>query len=81
LEVIRGLHGACLVLLDLQMPVMTGEQLLEALKSEPSAVRNVPVVVISARNEPPQSRVQAFLRKPIDIEKLLEIVSKLTFKS
>ena len=74
LDLIRKLRGNCLVLLDLQMPVITGEQLLDALKAEVTELRSVPVVVLSARREPPHVPVSGFLRKPIDLDALLKLV-------
>ena len=40
----------CVILLDLMMPVMNGWEFRQALRSEP-ALRDVPVVVVSAVNE------------------------------
>lgn len=76
LEAIRARNGKCFVLLDLQMPVMTGEQLLEALANEPTAaIRNAPVLVLSARAEPLTGHsIVDFMRKPINLDRLLEHV-------
>lgn len=79
LELIRQLGGECMVLLDLQMPEMTGEEMLDALARErTSAVRDVPVLVLSARAEGLRhERILGFLRKPIDLDQLLRwIVEK-----
>src|ERR1700682_3707878 len=59
LESIRALRGRCLVLLDLQMPVMTGEELLDSLARDPDpAVRAVDILVLTAR-------VEGLLRKEV----------------
>jgi FixJ family two-component response regulator len=59
---------ACLIL-DAQMPGMTGCELLAALKA---AGRMLPVIIITAYNEEPtpervqQAGIVAYLRKPFD---------------
>lgn len=70
-------HGdkPCLILLDLMMPVMNGWEFSQELEHDPD-LRDVPVVVVSAatgeivRNTP----AAAFLPKPIDMDKLLDVV-------
>ncbi len=66
-----------LVVLDLMMPVMNGWEFRAAQIAEPSWA-TIPVVVISADASAPERvaalGVEAFLRKPIDLERLLEIV-------
>lgn len=73
LAVIRELKGSCLVLLDLQMPVMTGEQLLDALQQEGDpAIRATPVLVLTARTEGlSRPDIVGLIRKPIDLDPLL----------
>ncbi len=67
----------CVILLDLMMPVMNGWEFRQALQSEP-ALHDVPVVVVSAVNEElaRQAGVTAYLPKPIDIDRMLDIVAK-----
>lgn len=73
LEAIREVGGKCVVLLDLQMPEMSGEDLIEALRNERDpAVRAVPILVLSARVEAVRPEgVLGFIRKPVDLERLL----------
>jgi CheY-like chemotaxis protein len=70
-------HGPALILLDLMMPIMNGWQFRQAQLADP-AIAGVPVVVISAdasvRDKAASLGATAFLRKPIDLDKLLEIV-------
>jgi chemosensory pili system protein ChpA (sensor histidine kinase/response regulator) len=82
LEALQELHEAkpyglpFLVLLDLQMPVMSGQEFLKALRAEPAKeLSQLSVVVLSAgKVELGNLKVQDRLSKPIDVEKLLEIV-------
>jgi CheY-like chemotaxis protein len=66
-----------LILLDLMMPVMDGWEFRRAQRRDPK-VANVPVIVLSALD---QSRVGdvgevAFLKKPLDFDRLLDLVRK-----
>jgi CheY-like chemotaxis protein len=73
LTLIREMDGKCLVLLDLQMPVLTGEQLLDMLQHDPDLrFSNVPVLVMTARAEPLRRPIEGFIRKPIDLDFLLK---------
>jgi len=62
-----------LVIMDLSMPVMTGWQLLDAIH-EKKLLPGVPIIVLSADNQPPSADV-CFLQKPIGAEHLLEAIS------
>ncbi len=65
------------ILLDLMMPVMNGWQFMEAKKALPPNLQAVPVAVISAYSERAQELpCQAILKKPIDLDVLLEMVEK-----
>jgi two-component system response regulator CpxR len=59
----------CLVILDLLMPVMSGQELLEAMRKEPSLAA-VPVVISTSTPDraPPGVPVIA---KPIDINRVV----------
>lgn len=76
LEQIRALNGHCFVLLDLQMPVMSGEELLESLHADPNEeIRKVPVVVLTARAASfTHERIVGFIKKPVDIDELLTVI-------
>lgn len=66
------------ILLDYLMPEMKGDAFLEALER---AGIDVPVMVLSAMNESrldvPVRRVRAMIRKPFDLEKLLDELQRL----
>ena len=65
-----------LILLDLMMPIMSGWELLARLRAEPS-LRSIPVVVLSAAGELGDvSHAAEVLRKPLDLDCLLDIVER-----
>ena len=72
LEFILSYGGNCVVLLDLQMPLMTGQELLEILsKDENPAIRSAPVLVMTAKNENfEHPGIIGTLRKPFDLDHL-----------
>lgn len=86
----RGYHGLDLVhryrpdvvLLDLHLPDLKGEDVLRRLKQDPSTA-DIPVVIISADTSRLAARrlgtagVADVLTKPIDASRLLEIVKRL----
>jgi PAS domain S-box-containing protein len=65
------------VLLNLHLPDMTGEEMLRRLREDPET-RAIPVVVLSADARPRhvdkllESGVAAYLTKPVDLKALLE---------
>jgi signal transduction histidine kinase/CheY-like chemotaxis protein len=68
-----------LILLDLHLPDMSGEQVLAAVRSD-AELASTPVVVVSADASPAQARrllatgADGYLTKPFDIEQLLDAV-------
>jgi len=79
LKVIRELKGHCVVLLDLQMPVMSGQEMLRALEGDPDIeVQNVPVLIITAGHEVTGQRRER-LNKPINLKDLLKKITGLSF--
>jgi len=74
-------HEPDLILLDLHLPDMSGQQILNQLKRS-AITRNIPVVVISADATP--SRIQqllnqgavAYLTKPLNVVDFLQILDK-----
>jgi CheY-like chemotaxis protein len=65
------------VVLDLMMPGLSGPDLVARLRSSAGS-ESVPVVALSAGTvgEPPEG-VQAFLRKPFELDRLVETVDDL----
>ncbi|HVS68723.1 MAG TPA: ATP-binding protein [Mycobacteriales bacterium] len=82
LEIARS-TAISLVLLDVHLPDLTGEQVLRAMRDHP-ATAEVPIVVVSAdATEGQISRLlaagaTAYLTKPIEISELLDIVASTT---
>jgi CheY-like chemotaxis protein len=63
-----------LVLLDLMMPVMSGWEFLER-RNKDASLQNVPVLVLSAvPGKPSIPGALAFLKKPIDLTRLMDYV-------
>jgi PAS domain S-box-containing protein len=72
-------HQPDLILLDLDLPDMPGEEVLRRLQAEPTTA-GVPVVILSADARPgPIARLleegaRAFLTKPLDVRELLAVM-------
>ena len=72
-------HDPRLLLLDLNLPDMSGQEVLRRLRAEPRTA-NVPVVIHSADARPSLIQelldrgVRAFLPKPLDVRELLGLV-------
>jgi two-component system, chemotaxis family, chemotaxis protein CheY len=81
LELLRS-QPVDLVLLDISMPVMRGDEMLEAMRTDP-ALTGVPVVVVSSeRSEERVRRMEAlravFVHKPFTPEQLRAVVLNAT---
>jgi CheY-like chemotaxis protein len=68
-----------LVIVDYMMPIWSGPRMIEAMREDPSSA-NIPVIMMSAVARPEATTTDgyaAYLRKPFDLDTLLEIVAKL----
>jgi len=74
-------HQPVLVLLDLNLADVGGEEILRALRDDPLTA-TIPVVIVSADAMPRQVQrllsagATAYLTKPIDVRQLLELVDR-----
>ncbi|MCK6422003.1 MAG: response regulator [Aquabacterium sp.] len=73
-----GASLPCLILLDLNMPVMGGIEFLRVVKAEDSPLRRIPVVVLTTSEEQ-QDKVESFdlgvagyIRKPVDYRRFVD---------
>jgi CheY-like chemotaxis protein len=70
-------HPPALVLLDLLMPVMDGQEALVALRQLPG---HIPVVFMSAglraRDAAAQLDAEGYLEKPFNVDELLRLVAR-----
>jgi CheY-like chemotaxis protein len=79
LEALRTEGPACVILLDLMMPVMNGWQFREAQVSDPRFCK-IPVVVVTAagaRDDIPAINADGFVSKPVDFDRLLATIGSL----
>jgi CheY-like chemotaxis protein len=66
----------CVMLLDLMMPVMSGWELLDHLRSNGSLKRGLHVVVISASPLKGIEGAVDVMKKPVRLDKLMEAVRR-----
>ncbi len=78
-------HQPDLILLDLHLPDMPGDEVLKRLQSHPST-RDIPVIVISADATPGsitrllKAGAQGYLTKPLDVEQFLKTIDEILEK-
>jgi CheY-like chemotaxis protein len=65
-----------LIILDMQMPLMGGQEFMETISS-PSGFFGVPVLVISAYQTDLPKGASALLKKPFDLARLLDEVRRM----
>lgn len=79
LEALRGGFDACLILLDMTMPIMDGRKFRAAQQQDPTLV-DIPIVVMAALSDPRDAAADlgavGGLAKPIaDVEPLVRLVA------
>ena len=71
-----------LILVDADMPYLNGYELVEALKADP-VTRHIPVVFLTADKQVEERarrlNAEAYLRKPLNTDRLLDVVALFTF--
>ena len=73
LEYLRNRPLPALIILDLQMPVMNGWQFCRERRKD-VLLASVPIVVVTAFQSPGDLDVNAVMKKPIDVDQLLDMV-------
>ncbi|HEX9246216.1 MAG TPA: response regulator [bacterium] len=74
-------HNPDLILLDLQLPDIPGDEVLRRLRETPET-RHIPVIVISADATPGQTErlrtagAWQYLTKPLDVKKFLSLLDE-----
>ena len=82
LQIARS-HPPALILLDIMMPGKNGFQVCRQLKAD-ERTKHVPVVIVSARDQPPdkfwglRQGADEYITKPFDPGRLIEVVQRLT---
>ena len=78
----QGQRRPDLVLLDLNLPGLSGQEVLAQLKADP-ALRTIPVVVLTSSSDERNvlrsysNHANAYVTKPVDSPQLVELVSRL----
>ena len=68
-----------LILLDLNLPMMSGKDVLAAIKSE-DALRHIPVIILSSSSAPPDIsgsydlHANAYIVKPLNLQNFSDVV-------
>ena len=76
LDLLEAMGKPCLVLLDMMMPIMNGRQFLDTLMTD-TLLAPIPVLVVSAVADKTNTEGSiGFLKKPIDIDVVLNVVSQ-----
>lgn len=76
LDVLHEISKPCLVLLDMMMPIMDGRGFLDRVMKD-SFLAPIPVVVVSAVADKTNTQgAVGFIRKPVDIDVILQLVDK-----
>jgi CheY-like chemotaxis protein len=75
LELLSNMTLPSVILLDVNMPIMTGDQFLSALLAN-DKLRSIPVIQISAGQTPQMHGVKLALKKPLNLDDLLAAVAR-----
>jgi CheY-like chemotaxis protein len=74
-----AMERPCLILLDINMPVMNGIEFLQEVKTDPE-LKRTPVVALTTSDEQ-KDKVESFelgvagyMRKPVDYQQFVEII-------
>jgi CheY-like chemotaxis protein len=74
LDMLRSDPPPCLVLLDLDLPIVNGREFLLRQNRDPR-IANIPVIVITGSSSPVAPGASAVLSKPVDVPRLLALMA------
>jgi len=80
--VLAGQHRPDLILMDIQLPGMSGIEALRALRADPATAR-IPVIAVTAsvmqqdRKHITEAGFDAYLAKPLDLKEFLATVRRM----
>ncbi len=76
LDKLAVISKPCLILLDMMMPIMNGRQFPDAVMRD-AKLAPLPILIVSAVADKTNTEVSVgFLKKPIDIDVILEVVNQ-----
>jgi CheY-like chemotaxis protein len=75
LERLAQMARPCLILLDMNMPVMDGPEFLARVREDPE-LRACTVLIVTALKTAPPLGADGYLRKPFDIGELIAAVER-----
>jgi CheY-like chemotaxis protein len=75
LEALSKIPRPCVILLDMMMPILDGRAFMQALRRNDALIA-IPVVVVSAHEDSVPEHAKAFVRKPFDLEALIDVVDQ-----
>lgn len=73
LDYLRAGNRPRLILLDLMMPVLDGEQFREAQSRDPN-LASIPVIIVSAASFAEAISAARHIRKPFEVQELLDAI-------
>ncbi len=76
LDLLHLIEKPCLVLLDMMMPIMNGQEFLERVMKD-AYLAPIPVLVVSAIADQESTKgAVGFIKKPVDLDTVLKIVDQ-----
>lgn len=73
LDLLKQMTLPEVILLDINMPILNGDQFLKVVQADPD-LRSIPIIQMSAASNPRRLGVHTALAKPLELDKLLEVI-------
>jgi CheY-like chemotaxis protein len=73
LDYLHAGHRPRLIVLDVMMPVLDGQQFRQAQLRDPS-IASIPVIVVSAADSATSVNAVHHVRKPFEVQELIEVI-------